>query len=147
MFHLTIYFLFLCYCLLKRFVNLDWIEMSIFLFKPYVRICSMDTFRREKFKFLVVRILLPYFSQFVKNQNEENMIFKCWNFCNSVPCLHNMLSQRTTASNTECKISNKKAEDLNKCVIFIWIFKKKWIKNWIKIGSQPFFPPPTQNVN
>ena len=33
-------------------------------------------------------------------------------FCNSASCLHNMLSQRTAASNKECKIINKKAEDL-----------------------------------
>ena len=75
--------------------------------------------RREKFNFQYTDPP-PYFSQFVKkNQNEEkkwSLGPKFWKFCNSASCLHNILSQRTAASNTECKIINKR--------------QKNWVNVW-----------------
>ena len=56
-----------------------------------------------------------FFPQFVlkKNQNDEKMIFKFWKFCNSMSCLHNMLSERTSDSDKEMQKMNQKAEYLN----------------------------------
>ena len=75
---------------------------------------KFNNIRREKFNIKFYGSSYPIIPNlFKKIKMKKKMILKFWKFCNSASCLHNMLSQRTAASNTECKIINKKAEDLN----------------------------------
>ena len=77
-----------------------------------------------------------FFPIWKKNQNEEIMIFKLWKFCNSASCLHNMLSQRTAASNTECKIIQKSRRLELMCEINLSF--KKWTKKFNTNRLTPF---------
>lgn len=85
-----------------------------------------------------------FFPIWKKTKMKKKIIYKFGKFFNNASCLHKLLSQRTAASNTECKKINKKEKDLNKCVILIRM-KQNWFKDLNKNWLTRFSLPLTQN--